>query len=65
MTEIIDVGGKQKCANDQCECQVSTLETYCSGYCSDAEELQEVEFQCDCKHDPCALRTVLDQGAGF
>ena len=55
MTEIIDVGGQHKCAYEQCECQVSTLKTYCSDYCSDADDQQEVEFQCDCKHAPCAL----------
>lgn len=55
MTEIIDVGGQHKCAYEQCECQVSTLKTYCSDYCSDADDQQEVEFQCDCKHAPCQL----------
>jgi len=71
MAEIIDVGGQHKCAFAQCECQVSTLETYCSDYCSDADDQQEVEFQCDCKHAPCSmtngerLRSMLDQGAGL
>lgn len=55
MAEITDVGGQHKCAYEQCECQVSTLNTYCSDYCSDADDAQEVELQCDCKHAPCAL----------
>ena len=55
MSEIIDAGGLHKCAYKQCECQVSTLETYCSDYCSDADDVQEVEVQCDCKHSPCSL----------
>ncbi len=55
MTEMIDIGGRQKCAYELCECQVSTLETYCSDYCSDADDQQEIELQCDCKHPPCAL----------
>jgi len=55
MAEMIDIGGQHKCAYEQCACQVSTLKTYCSDYCSDADDQQEVEFQCDCKHAPCAL----------
>lgn len=42
MAEIMDIGGQHKCAFEQCECQVSTLETYCSDYCSDADDEQEV-----------------------
>jgi hypothetical protein len=67
MREIIDVGGRHKCAHEQCECQVSTLEMYCSDYCSDADDAKEVEVQCDCKHAPCSLtegdhlRTTLDE----
>lgn len=55
MAEIMDVGGQHKCAYSQCECQVPPFETYCSDYCSDADDEQEVEVQCDCKHSPCAL----------
>lgn len=55
MAEILDVGGQHKCAHEQCACQVSTLQTYCSDYCSDADDLEEVEVQCDCKHAPCAM----------
>lgn len=55
MAEITDIGGRHKCAYAECECQVSTLDTYCSDYCSDADDAQEVEVQCDCKHVPCAL----------
>jgi hypothetical protein len=55
MAEILDVGGLHKCSYSQCECQISTLETYCSDYCSDADDESEIEVQCDCKHPPCAL----------
>jgi hypothetical protein len=55
MEELIDVGSQQKCAYEQCECLVSSLETYCSEYCSNADGEQEVEVQCDCKHSPCTL----------
>jgi len=66
MAEIMDIGGQRKCAYAQCNCQVSTLKTYCSDYCSDADDQQEVELQCDCKHAPCTItdgdrfRTVPD-----
>jgi len=43
MAEILDAGGQHKCGYDQCECQVSSLETYCSDYCSDADDAQEME----------------------
>ena len=55
MPEMTDIGGTHKCAYEQCECQVSTLNTYCSDYCSDADDAEEVEMQCDCKHAPCSL----------
>jgi hypothetical protein len=62
MAEVMDIGGQRKCAYEQCECQVSTLNEYCSDYCSDADDAQEVELQCDCKHAPCALS--VDHGPG-
>ncbi len=55
MDYITDVESTHKCAYGQCECQVSTVETYCSDYCSDADDAEEVEVQCDCKHAPCSL----------
>ena len=54
MSEIIDVSGQHKCAYDLCRCFVPTSETYCSDYCSDADDAAEVEIQCDCKHAPCS-----------
>jgi len=55
MAGIIDVGGQHKCAYEQCQSSVSSLEEYCSDYCSEADDEEEVELQCDCKHPPCAL----------
>jgi hypothetical protein len=55
MAEVMDIGGQHKCAYELCECQVSTLNVYCSDYCSDADDAEELELQCDCKHAPCAL----------
>ena len=55
MAEIIDGGGRQKCAFAPCECEVSSFETYCSDYSSDADDKREIELQCDCKHSTCAL----------
>ena len=56
MAEIIDMAGQQRYGYARCECQVSTQETYCSDYFSDADDEQEIEVQCDCKHSPCELR---------
>jgi len=44
-----------KCAYSRCESKVGTKERYCSDYCADADDAQETEIQCDCKHSPCAL----------
>jgi len=55
MAEILDVGAQHKCAYSLCECQASSVETYCSEYCSDADKEHEREVQCDCKHSPCML----------
>jgi len=41
--------------HSRCECKVGTKERYCSDYCADADDAQETEIQCDCKHSPCAL----------
>jgi len=44
----------RKCAHEQCKCRVTT-EKFCSDYCQDAAEIEEVELQCACEHPPCAL----------
>jgi len=55
MNYILDVGSTRKCAHEQCECQVLSTEEYCSDYCSDADDVDEIEIQCKCRHTPCAL----------
>jgi hypothetical protein len=55
MEYITDIDTRHKCAHEQCQCQIPITEEYCSDYCSDADDIEEVELQCDCKHDPCAL----------
>lgn len=55
MAEILDLGVQRKCAYSLCECQVCSIETYCSDYCSDADNAHELEVECDCKHRACAL----------
>ena len=55
MEYIMDIDTRHKCAYEHCRCQISITEEYCSGYCSDADDIEEVELQCDCKHEPCAL----------
>jgi hypothetical protein len=47
--------GQHKCAYAECNCVVGAQETYCSDYCSDADDAKETEIQCDCKHPACAL----------
>ena len=34
---------------------MNTEEKYCSDYCADADDVQETEIQCDCKHVPCSI----------
>jgi hypothetical protein len=55
MDYIIDAESKQKCAYEECQCEVPFGQEYCSDYCSEADEVGETELQCDCKHAPCAL----------
>jgi len=55
MDYIIDAKSKQKCAHDQCNCEVQFGQEYCSDFCSEADDIEEVELQCDCGHAPCAL----------
>lgn len=58
MDYIIDAKSKSKCAHEQCNCEVGFGQEYCSEYCSDADEVHEVELQCDCKHPACALNAA-------
>jgi hypothetical protein len=53
MTKNLDGGAERKCAYSLCECQISSDETYCSGYCSEADKVHELEVQCDCEHRAC------------
>ena len=55
MEYIMDIDTRHKCAHEQCQCQIPITQEYCSDYCSDADDIEEVELQCDCKHEPCAL----------
>ena len=55
MEDIIDAEGRHKCAQEQCRCQVSSTQEYCSDYCSDADDVAEIVLTCSCGHIPCAL----------
>lgn len=55
MPEILDLDAQRKCAYSLCECPVSSVEAYCSDYCSAAENARELEVQRDCKHRACLL----------
>ena len=55
MDYITDVESTHKCAYDQCQCQISSTLTYCSAYCTDADDVEETEIECNCEHPPCVL----------
>jgi hypothetical protein len=63
MDYIIDPKSKSKCAHEQCNCEVGFGKKYCSDYCSEASELNEVELQCDCGHAACALNATEAKAA--
>ena len=43
MDYITDIESRHKCAHEQCECQIPTTQEYCSEYCSDADDVDEVD----------------------
>ena len=45
----------KKCGYEMCQCAVGEHEHYCSDYCKDAADEKEIEIQCDCKSQACAL----------
>ena len=55
MDYILDIEGRHKCAHEQCQCQILSTQDYCSDFCAEADDVDEVELQCECKHQPCAL----------
>ncbi len=54
MGNITDASRMRKCANEQCQCQVRAKQEYCCEYCSEADEVDSAELQCNCKHAECA-----------
>jgi hypothetical protein len=46
---------RRKCAYEPCKCRVPSTEEFCSDYCEDAAEIEEVGLQCACEHPACAL----------
>jgi hypothetical protein len=52
---IIDAESKHKCAYEECKCQIPSAQEYCSEYCANADDVDEVELECECKHAPCVL----------
>ncbi len=55
MDYITDVESTHKCAYDQCQCQISSTQAYCSADCTDADDVEEVEIECNCEHPSCVL----------
>jgi len=53
--KTMNAQGQHRCAFFECKCMVEATKQYCSDSCSDADDAQVTELQCDCKHAPCAL----------
>jgi hypothetical protein len=49
-------GKTNKCAHEQCQCQVGPPAEYCSDYCSGAEAMAQPELQCNCGHPSCKAK---------
>jgi hypothetical protein len=50
-----DMKNGRKCFYEPCKCQVPLTERFCSDYCKDASEVEEIEIQCGCEHPACDL----------
>ena len=59
MEFVTDVGS-HKCAHDICQCQIPAAEEYCSGYCAESEDFEEVESQCACEHVACKAVEIAE-----
>ena len=55
MDFITDVESPHKCPYEQCQCQISSAQEYCSDYCEAVDDVEEAELQCNCAHASCAL----------
>jgi hypothetical protein len=53
--ENTDIDTTRKCAHEECRCSVPLTEDYCSDHCSVADDVAEVELQCNCGHPSCGL----------
>jgi hypothetical protein len=51
----IDIDTTRKCAHEECRCSVPPTEDYCCDYCSEADDVAEVELLCNCGHPSCGL----------
>lgn len=54
MNNIRDEESMRKCAHEPCQCLVPFTQEYCSINCSDADDVENTEFQCNCGHGKCA-----------
>jgi hypothetical protein len=50
-----DIDTTRKCAHEECRCSVPPTEDYCCDYCSEADDVAEVELLCNCGHPSCGL----------
>lgn len=56
MNNIQDAESLRKCAHELCQCLVPPAQEYCSVYCSDADDVENTELQCDCGHGKCVFK---------
>lgn len=54
MDNVRDAESLRKCAYEPCQCLVPAAQEYCSVYCSNADDVENAELQCDCCHDNCS-----------
>jgi len=55
MEKIKDEESMHKCVHLPCQCLIPSMQEYCSATCSDADDVEITEFQCDCGHNICVL----------
>jgi hypothetical protein len=55
MENIMDVDDRHKCAHEECQCQVLSVEELLQRLLFGRRDPDEVEIECNCEHLVCAL----------
>jgi len=56
MNNIRNAERIRKCAYEPCQCLVPLSQEYCSAFCSDADDVENNELQCNCGHGKCVSK---------